>query len=100
LGKAMRDHLDHMGDGFLVVVTGNADQNIRAADFLDALGRVGSQCRIVHECLLEDGSCRFLFQTGYSEAMPAIFRAIGVERPDAPESIGTLSGCSAFRQLR
>jgi len=45
----MRDHLDHMGDGFLVVVTGNADQNIRAADFLDALGRVGSQCRIVHE---------------------------------------------------
>jgi hypothetical protein len=53
LGQAMGDHLDYVGNGTLIVVTGNTHQDIRNFNFFDAFCGIHSQGRIiVHRSLL------------------------------------------------
>jgi len=45
--EAVADHLDDVGDGFLVVVTGNPHKDVRTPYFFNPLGAVSPQRRIV-----------------------------------------------------
>ena len=55
--KPVRDHLDDVGDGLLVVVARDAHENIGGLDFLDSLGGVRTKSGVVlHDGILPSPS--------------------------------------------